>query len=81
MEARAKSLEAEREKYNLGLASGQFVLEYQKDLSVSLQDETTSLRDYNKAWARLRRAMGINLQGLEDVVRAARQTPDDARGE
>ncbi len=76
-----KKLEAEREKYNLGLASGQFVLEYQKDLSVSLQDETTSLRDYNKAWARLRRAMGINLQGLEDVVRAARQTPDDARGE
>lgn len=74
-----KKLDAEREKYTLGLASGQFVLEYQKDLAESLQAETSALRDYNKSWARLRRAMGINLQGLEDVVRAARQPPDDAK--
>ncbi len=76
-----KKLDSEREKFALGLASGQFVLEYQKDLQLAFQSETQALRDYNKAWARLRRAMGINLQGLEDVVRAARQAPDDAREE
>lgn len=76
-----RKLEAEREKYTIGLASGQFVLEYQKDLASALQEETAALRDYNKAWARLRRAMGINLQGLDDVVRAARQPPKDAHEE
>jgi len=55
-------LEAEEEKFRLGLTTSFNVLELQEDLSVARTDETRVLSDYNVALARLDQLTG-KLQG------------------
>jgi outer membrane protein TolC len=55
--ARAQ-LEAEEEKFRLGLTTSFNVLELQEDLSIARTDETRALSDYNVALARLDQLTG-----------------------
>ncbi|MBI3272521.1 MAG: TolC family protein [Planctomycetes bacterium] len=60
-----KKLQAETEKYNLGLASIQFVLQYTRDLAEARLAEVKALVDYHKAWVKLRRALGTTLESYD----------------
>jgi hypothetical protein len=51
-------LEAEQEKFRLGLTTSFNVLELQEDLSIARTDETRALSDYNIALARLEQLTG-----------------------
>ena len=59
-------LEAEQEKFRLGLSTSFVVLDLQEDLSIAQSDETRALSDYNVALARLDQVTG-KMQ-YEDVV-------------
>ncbi|MBI5367979.1 MAG: TolC family protein [Planctomycetes bacterium] len=61
VELTGKKLKAESEKYGLGLASIQFVLQYERDLSDAQLTEVKAQVDYAKAWVKLRRALGTTL--------------------
>lgn len=61
VDLQGKKLKAESEKYNLGLATIQFVLQYERDLADARLAEVKTLVDYNKAWVKLRRALGSAL--------------------
>jgi outer membrane protein len=51
-------LEAEQEKFRLGLSTSFNVLEFQEDLSVARSEETRALNEYNVALAQLDRSTG-----------------------
>ena len=51
-------LEAEQEKFRLGLSTSFNVLTFQRDLSTAQSDETQALSDYNVALARLDQVTG-----------------------
>jgi outer membrane protein TolC len=51
-------LEAEQEKFRLGLSTSFNVLEFQEDLSIAQTDATRALSDYNVALARLDQVTG-----------------------
>jgi outer membrane protein TolC len=51
-------LEAEQEKFRLGLSTSFVVLDFQEDLSIAQSDETRALSDYNVALARLDQVTG-----------------------
>jgi outer membrane protein TolC len=51
-------LEAEQEKFRLGLSTSFNVLAFQRDLSITQSDETQALSDYNVALARLDQVTG-----------------------
>jgi outer membrane protein TolC len=51
-------LEAEQEKFRLGLSTSFNVLEFQEDLAIARTDETRALSDYNVALARLDQLTG-----------------------
>jgi outer membrane protein TolC len=59
-------LEAEQEKFRLGLTTSFNVLELQEDLSIARTDETLALSNYNVALARLDQLTG-KLQYAEMV--------------
>jgi outer membrane protein TolC len=52
-------LEAEEEKFRLGLSTSFNVLEFQEDLTIARRDETRALSDYNVALGRLDLLTGI----------------------
>jgi outer membrane protein TolC len=51
-------LEAEQEKFRLGLSTSFVVLDFQEDLTIARSDETRALSDYNIAIARLDQLTG-----------------------
>ena len=55
-------LEAEVKKLNVGLTTNYFVLQYQEELARERSLEVLSLIDYNLAWARLEKAVGMSLE-------------------
>ncbi len=57
-----KRLEAEVKKLNVGLTTNYFVLEYQEASSDARSMELKALVDYNLAWARLEKALGVSLE-------------------
>lgn len=57
-----KKLEAEEEKFKVGLTTNYFILQYQRDLTASRTTELKSIIDYNLSLARLNRTLGINLK-------------------
>ncbi len=57
-----KTLEAEEEKFRVGISTPYFVLQYQTELTTAQTNELSAIIDYNLSLARLQRAMGINLR-------------------
>ena len=53
-----KKLEAEQEKFNVGLSTNYFILQYQRDLANALIMELRAIVDYNISLASLNRAQG-----------------------
>jgi len=53
-----KKLEAEQEKFNVGLSTNYFILQYQRDLADALIMELRAVVDYNISLASLNRAQG-----------------------
>jgi outer membrane protein TolC len=51
-------LEAEQEKFRLGLSTSFVVLDFQEDLTIARSDETRAVSDYNVALARLDQLTG-----------------------
>lgn len=54
-----KKLEAEQEKFKVGLSTNYLVLQYQRDLANALTMELKALIDYNVSLANLDRVMGV----------------------
>ncbi|MDI6850162.1 MAG: TolC family protein [Candidatus Saccharicenans sp.] len=54
-----KKLEAEQEKFKVGMSTNYLVLQYQRDLANSLTMELKALIDYNISLANLDRVMGV----------------------
>ena len=57
-----RTLEAEEEKFRVGISTPYFVLQYQTELTTAQTNELGAVIDYNLSLARLQRAMGINLR-------------------
>jgi outer membrane protein TolC len=51
-------LEAEQEKFRLGLSTSFVVLDFQEDLTIARSEETRAVSDYNVALARLDQLTG-----------------------
>ena len=54
-----KKLEAEQEKFKVGLSTNYLVLQYQRDLANAMTMELKALIDYNVSLANLDRVMGV----------------------
>jgi len=63
-EFQSQSLEAEREKYRVGVSTNYLLIQYQRDMVQSESAEVTALADYAKARAALDRATGGLLDRL-----------------
>jgi len=67
-----KQLEAEEEKYKVGMSTNYLVLQYQRDLSTAKSAEIRAIIDYNLALAQLNRDLGISLKekniSISDVL-------------
>ena len=57
-----KKLEAEEEKFKVGLSTNYFILQYQRDLANAMIMELKALVDYNIAQAALYRAQGRGME-------------------
>jgi outer membrane protein TolC len=57
-----RTLEAEEEKFKVGISTPYFVLQYQTELTTAQTNELGAVIDYNLSLARLQRAMGVNLR-------------------
>ncbi len=57
-----RTLEAEEEKFRVGISTPYFVLQYQTELTTAQTNELSAIIDYNLSLARLQGAMGINLR-------------------
>ncbi|OGD12534.1 MAG: hypothetical protein A2Y86_04660 [Candidatus Aminicenantes bacterium RBG_13_62_12] len=57
-----KKLEAEEEKFKVGLSTNYFILQYQRDLASALIMELKSKVDYNISLANLKRVQGTRLE-------------------
>jgi len=58
----AKKLEAEEEKFKVGLSTNYFILQYQRDMANAMTMELKSIVDYNISLAALFRAQGKGLE-------------------
>lgn len=56
-----KKLEAERERFNVGLSTTKNVLDFQKDLATAQGNEVRAITDYNKSLANLEKVRGTSL--------------------
>ncbi len=61
-ELQEQKLEAEEEKFRVGLTTPYLVLQYQRDLTNSQNQELRAIVDYNLSLANLERALGISLK-------------------
>jgi outer membrane protein TolC len=57
-----KRLEAEEEKFRVGLSTNYFVLQYQRDLATQQSAELKALIDYNLSLAKLAQVTGVSLK-------------------
>ncbi len=57
-----KKLEAEEQRYRLGLVGSEWLFQYQRDLAAAKAAEIGAVIDYKISVANLERAMGINLK-------------------
>ncbi len=56
-----KKLEAEKERFNVGLSTTKNVLDFQKDLATAQGNELRAITDYNKSLANLEKVQGTAL--------------------
>lgn len=56
-----KKLEAEKERFNVGLSTTKNVLDFQKDLAWAQGNELRAITDYNKSLANLEKVQGTSL--------------------
>lgn len=56
-----KQLQAEQERFNVGLSTTRFVLDFQRDLAVARGNELRAVVDYNKSLSNLARHKGTTL--------------------
>ncbi len=61
-ELQQQKLQAEEEKFKVGLTTPYLVLQYQRDLTNSQNQELRAIVDYNLSLANLERALGISLK-------------------
>jgi outer membrane protein TolC len=61
-ELQQQKLQAEEEKFKVGLTTPYLVLQYQRDLTNSQNQELRAIVDYNLSLANLDRALGISLK-------------------
>jgi outer membrane protein TolC len=61
-ELQEQKLRAEEEKFRVGLTTPYLVLQYQRDLTNSQNQELRAIVDYNLSLANLERALGISLK-------------------
>jgi len=61
-ELQQQKLQAEEEKFRVGLTTPYLVLQYQRDLTNSQNQELRAIVDYNLSLANLERALGISLK-------------------
>jgi outer membrane protein TolC len=61
-ELQEQKLRAEEEKFKVGLTTPYLVLQYQRDLANSQNQELRAIVDYNLSLANLERALGISLK-------------------
>jgi len=68
-----KKLEAEEEKFKVGLSTNFFILQYQRDLASAQIMELKAVVDYNISLAHLKRAQGIGLkkQNITGIIEKA----------
>jgi len=57
-----KRLEAEEEKFRVGLSTNYFVLQYQRDLATQQSAELKAIIDYNLSLAKLAQVTGVSLK-------------------
>jgi outer membrane protein TolC len=67
-----KRLEAEEEKFRVGLSTNYFVLQYQRDLTNQQSMELKSLIDYNLSLAKLAQVTGVSLKDKNISLSAIR---------
>lgn len=60
-----KRMEAEEERYNLGLVGNEWLFQYQRDLAQAKVSEIKAHIDYRIAAAKLERIMGVNLKNKD----------------
>jgi len=73
-----KKLEAEEEKFKVGLSTNYFILQYQRDLADTQIMELKAIVDYNISLAALNRVQGIGLE-TEDLGRGDYQKEKNGR--
>ena len=56
-----RRLEAEEKKLDVGLTTNYFVLQFQEELANARTQELKALVDYNLAWSKLEKALGLSL--------------------
>jgi outer membrane protein TolC len=78
-----KKLEAEQEKFSVGLSTNYFILQYQRDLADAQIMELRAVVDYNISLAFLNRAQGTGREELnisvDDIVRSRQETSENGR--
>ncbi len=72
-----KKLEAEEEKFKVGLSTNYFILQYQRDLANAQIMELKAIVDYNISLAHLNRVQGT---GLEEQSAGVRNYIEEKRG-
>ncbi|MHB8093798.1 MAG: TolC family protein [Candidatus Aminicenantales bacterium] len=71
-----KKLEAEEEKFKVGLSTNYFILQYQRDLANALTMELKSIVDYNVSLAALFRSQGRGLEEENILPEGPESYPD-----
>lgn len=68
-----QTLDAEREKVEVGASTTFYVIQYQRDLAAARSAEVSALASYVKAHAALQRATGTTLNDYGVIIEEARQ--------
>lgn len=68
-----KKLDAETERFNVGLSTTKNVLDFQKDLATAEGNELSAITDYNKSLANLEKVRGTSLEQRGIVFEESRE--------
>jgi outer membrane protein TolC len=73
-EVAQKKLEAEEEKFKVGLSTNYFILQYQRDLANAQIMELRAIVDYNISLANLKRVQGTGFDNQNVSVLIEKET-------
>ena len=63
-----KKLQAEQERFNVGLSTTRFVLDFQRDLALARGSELRAIVDFNKSQSNLARHKAMTLDKYQIVL-------------